>query len=50
MSFSPLIVHDGGLVQGAERLDQIDGGIGARARAQLEAEVLLLTPSPGCPR
>lgn len=43
VNFSPVVVRDGWLDDWAELLDQLDAGIGPRARAQLAAEVVFLT-------
>jgi spore photoproduct lyase len=38
-----VIVHDGWLEDWAELLDQVEAGIGAKAKAQLACEVIMLT-------
>jgi len=43
LNFSPVIVADGWLAAWAELFDQLDAGIGDRARRQLAAEVIFLT-------
>nr|WP_230684950.1 spore photoproduct lyase family protein [Cellulomonas sp. JZ18] len=43
LNLSPVIVHDGWLEDWAELLDQVADGVGPRARAQLAAEVIMLT-------
>jgi spore photoproduct lyase family protein len=47
VNFSPVIVHDGWLDRWREVLDQLADGIGARALAQLKAEVIFLTHNEG---
>ena len=46
VNFSPVILEDGWLDGYAGLLDQINDGIGARARAQLKAEIIMLTHDP----
>ncbi|MFT3769777.1 MAG: hypothetical protein QM820_30440 [Minicystis sp.] len=43
LNFSPVVIADGWLDQYAELFAQIDDAIGARAKAQLAAEVIFLT-------
>ncbi|HYP45447.1 MAG TPA: spore photoproduct lyase family protein [Propionibacteriaceae bacterium] len=43
VNFSPVIVTDTWLADWSELLDQLNGGIGAAAKAQLAAEVIFLT-------
>jgi spore photoproduct lyase len=43
LNFSPVIVYDGWLEDWAELFDQVEAGIGARAKAQLACEVIMLT-------
>jgi len=43
LNFSPVIVHDGWLEDWAELLDQVEAGIGPKAKAQLACEVIMLT-------
>jgi spore photoproduct lyase family protein len=43
VNFSPVVVRDGWLDDWRELLDQLDAGVGPAAKAQLAAEVILLT-------
>ncbi len=43
LNLSPVVVHDGWLEEWAELLDQVEAGTGPRAKAQLAAEVIMLT-------
>ncbi len=43
VNFSPVVVRDGWLADWADLLDELDAGIGARAKEQLAAEVIFLT-------
>ncbi len=43
LNFSPVIVHEGWLDRWSELFDQVDAGLGARAKEQLACEVILLT-------
>jgi spore photoproduct lyase len=43
LNFSPVVVQDGWLDAWAELLQQVDDGIGPRAKAQLACEVIFLT-------
>jgi spore photoproduct lyase family protein len=43
LNFSPVVVQDGWLDDWAELLQQVDDGIGARAKRQLACEVIFLT-------
>ena len=43
VNLSPVVVRDGWLAAWAELLEQLDGGIGPAAKAQLAAEVIMMT-------
>jgi len=43
VNFSPVVVRDGWLPAWAELLEQLDDGIGPAAKAQLAAEVIMMT-------
>lgn len=43
LNFSPVVVHEDWLAEWSELFDQVDDGLGARAKAQLACEVIFLT-------
>ena len=47
VNFSPVVVRDGWLDDWRELLDELDAGIGPAAKAQLAAEVIMLTHNAG---
>ncbi len=43
LNFSPVVVHEHWRAEWADLLEQVDAGIGARAKAQLACEIIFLT-------
>lgn len=50
LNFSPVVIYDGWLEEYAELFDQVDAGVGAKAKGRMACEVIFLTHNEGLHR